>query len=317
MPAKVSIVIRTFNEEAHIGRLLDALGRQDIRDPEIIVVDSGSTDQTLSIVARSPVKLLKIQPKDFTFGRSLNMGVRAGGGDIAVFASAHVLPITDNWLASLVSPFADANVALTYGKQRGAEGSHFSEAEHFKRWFPENSIADQQTAYCNNANAAIRRSLWLQNPFDEELTGLEDLAWGSWARQSGYAIAYVAEAGVFHFHSETSAQIVNRHRREAIALKRILPKSRFTLRHLAGEFNRAVWSDLKAARRQGVLAREVAGIFSFRFLQYWGTYLGYRDPSTPSRALAETFYYPPGSLEPLLAKAKTPNPTEEALSQSK
>jgi rhamnosyltransferase len=314
MPRKVSIVIRTFNEEEHIGQLLEAIGRQSLRDLEIIVIDSGSTDQTPSIVGRYPVKLLRIQPKDFTFGRSLNMGMRATSAQFVIFASAHVLPTSDDWISNLIAPFSDDKVALVYGKQRGASGGRFSETEHFKRWFPETSVAKQENAYCNNANSAIRRSLWLQHPFDEELTGLEDIAWASWAREMGYSIAYVADAGVIHFHNETPAQIVNRHRREAIALKRILPRSQFTLRHFAGD--RAVWSDIKSARGQGILAKELIGVIVFRFLQYRGTYLGYRD-FAPSRELTQTFYYPPGSLEPRRGGSKKSNSSKEALPQSK
>ena len=60
---------------------------------------------------------------------------------------------------------------------------------------PDLSKLDQETAFCNNANAAIRKSLWEKNPYDETLTGLEDLAWAKRAKEQGYAIAYVAEGG--------------------------------------------------------------------------------------------------------------------------
>ncbi len=40
----VSVVLRCYNEEKYIGRLLDGISRQTIKDPEIIIVDSGSTD---------------------------------------------------------------------------------------------------------------------------------------------------------------------------------------------------------------------------------------------------------------------------------
>ena len=52
----VSIVIRCYNEEKYIGRLLQGIMQQSVDDVEIIVVDSGSTDGTLSIVADYPVK---------------------------------------------------------------------------------------------------------------------------------------------------------------------------------------------------------------------------------------------------------------------
>ena len=44
-----SIVIRAYNEEKHIGRLLEGIQHQTIKDVEIILVDSGSTDSTVSI----------------------------------------------------------------------------------------------------------------------------------------------------------------------------------------------------------------------------------------------------------------------------
>ena len=44
-----SIVIRAYNEEKHIGRLLEGIRQQTLKDVEIILVNSGSTDQTVSI----------------------------------------------------------------------------------------------------------------------------------------------------------------------------------------------------------------------------------------------------------------------------
>ena len=292
-----SVIIRAFNEEKHIGRLLEAIQRQTVRDVEIILVDSGSTDQTRAIAARYPVRLVSIRPEDFTFGRSLNLGIRAAEAELLVLASAHVYPLSDDWLEHLLAPFADESVALSYGMQRGGEGSKFSEDQHFRRWFPEGSDWDQPHAYCNNANAALRRALWKQNPYDEDLTGLEDLAWASWVKEKGYKIAYVAEAAVAHLHDENGRQIINRHRREAIALKSILPKSRFTLWHFASLFIRNAASDLVAALRQKRLLREMAGILSFRFLQYCGTYRGYREAGSLNTAERQVFYYPPGLLE--------------------
>jgi glycosyltransferase involved in cell wall biosynthesis len=294
---RVSIVIRAFNEEKHIGNLLDAIARQSLRDHEIILVDSGSTDGTLAIAARHPVKVVHIKPGDFTFGRSLNIGLRAARGPVAVLASAHVLPMDADWLKNLTAPFADRKLALAYGMQRGGEGSKFSEDQHFRRWYREQTDLDQKNPYANNANLALRTALWREYPFDESLTGLEDLAWASHMRELGYKIAYVAEAGVLHLHDESAAQVVNRHRREAIALRRLLPKSKFSLRDFASQYLRSVVADMGAARRQRVLARELFGILSFRFLQYYGTYRGYRDPMNPGSELKRVFYYPPGSLE--------------------
>ena len=201
---RCSLVIRAFNEEKHIGRLLEGVRRQTVRDVEIILVDSGSTDATAAIAAQYEVKVVHIPPAEFTFGRSLNLGLSTATCDLVAIASAHVYPVYPDWLERLLEPFADPSIALTYGKQRGDEHSKFSEHQIFARWFPEDSTARQNHPFCNNANAALRRSVWEEHPYDESLTGLEDLAWAKWAFEQGHAIAYLAEAEIIHVHDRNT-----------------------------------------------------------------------------------------------------------------
>jgi len=211
-----SIVIRAYNEERYIGRLLEGVRQQTVKDAEIILVDSGSTDKTVSIADAFGARLVRIPSVEFTFGRSLNFGVQVATSEIVVIASAHVYPVYPDWIESLLRPFEDEKVALTYGKQRGYEGSKYSEHQIFHQWYPDESKPDQPTSFCNNANAAIRKSLWEQNPYNETLTGLEDLAWAKWAKEQGYKISYVAEAEIVHIHNETPRGVYNRYRREAM-----------------------------------------------------------------------------------------------------
>lgn len=292
MNVQPSIVIRCYNEEQHIGRLLSGILQQTVQDVEIIVVDSGSTDATVSIASRYPVKILTICPQDFSFGRSLNLGCEAANGDFIVIASAHVYPVCKDWLERLLAPFDDPDVALVYGKQRGNETTRYSEHQVFAKWFPEQSNLDQDHPFCNNANAAIRRSLWERLPYNEELTGLEDIDWAKRAMQLCYKIAYAAEAAVVHVHDETPGQIYNRYRREAIALKRILPQERFNLWDFVRLFPANVISDCYHAWHDGVLWRELREIITFRLMQFWGTYRGFTRRAPVSSQLKRTFYYP-------------------------
>jgi hypothetical protein len=50
----------------------------------------------------------------------------------------------------------------------------------------------------NNANSALRRSLWLEFPFNENLPATEDKAWGMRAMSNGYALVYDPAASVWH-----------------------------------------------------------------------------------------------------------------------
>jgi len=290
--ARCSIVIRAFNEERHIGRLLSGVLQQTLTPAEIVLVDSGSTDATLSIAARFPVRTVSVGPEEFSFGRSLNRGISATSSDLVVLASAHVYPVYADWLEQLLRPLNDPQVALSYGQQRGYEGTRFSEHQVFAKWFPERSEPRQAHPFCNNANAAIRRSLWEAHPYDETLPGLEDLAWASWAMEQGRAIAYVAEAPVVHVHEETPRLICNRYRREAMALRAIRPGERFHLWDFARLFAGNAASDMARAWRQKSLLREAGGILSFRWMQFWGTYRGFAHAGPLSGSLKRIFYYP-------------------------
>ena len=286
-----SLVIRAYNEETHIGRLLEGIRRQTTQDVEIILVDSGSTDATPAIAGRYGAHIVHIDPAEFTFGRSLNLGMAAASREMTVIASAHVYPVYPDWLERLLEPFADPKLAIAYGKQRGDERSRFSEQQVFARWYPDKPDLHQAGPFCNNANAAIRRSVWDGHHYDESLTALEDLAWARWVQGRGYGIAYIPEAEVVHIHNETAAGVMNRYRREGMAFKSIYPEAHFSLYDFARNTLASIGFDLLHAGRQQVLFRSLAGIFWFRVAQFWGTYQGYRRSSPLTPELRQTFYY--------------------------
>lgn len=299
-----SLVIRSFNEEAHIGRLLTGIIRQSDKPEEIIVVDSGSTDATPEIASRFPVKILSIDSSDFSFGRSLNKGIEATTGDIVVIASAHVYPVYDSWLSRLCSPLRDPQIALSYGKQMGAPHSRFSEKRILAKWFPDASAIPQEHPFCNNANAAIRRPVWEQIPYNEQLTGLEDLDWAKRALESGHRIAYVAEAPVVHVHDESLRQVANRYRREAIAYKGIYSEQGLTLPRAAWLTLTNVLSDYFHAAQARCLAETIVDTPLFRAAQFWGSYRGFTQEEPVTAALRRRFYYPSG-LKPDLADTES------------
>jgi len=304
----ISLVIRAFNEEKHIGRLLYGIQQQTVKDDvEVILVDSGSTDDTLEIAAHYPVKVVHITPEEFTFGRSLNRGIAAASGEIIVLISAHCYPVYPDWLAQLTKPFDQGDLALAYGRQIGGETNHYSEHQIFRHYFPEHSVPAQGQPYAHNANSAIRRELWEQHPYDESLTGLEDLAWSSWAMDAGYTLTYVAEAVVVHIHEEKFAQVFKRYKREGIAMKRILPNSRITFWRFLYLWVKFSLLDMIQARRESVLIKEFFPIIRFRFLQQWGTYLGYHYAGKVNAQLHRAFYYPANILD---YKAPKPRPVK-------
>jgi glycosyltransferase involved in cell wall biosynthesis len=295
----ISIVIRCFNEERMIGRLLDGIAAQTVKPAQIVIVDSGSTDRTLEIARRHPVEVHAIDPAEFSFGRSLNRGIAAATGEVVVLASAHVYPVYDTWLEHLTAPFAAPEVAIAYGRQVGGPTTPYSERQILATWFPAESHARQTHPFSNNANAAIRRSEWEQVPYDEELTGLEDLDWATKALARGAAISYVAEAPVVHLHDERFAQTRNRYRREAIAHQRIYQDQRMSRFEAIRLFAANVASDYVHAIRDGQLLPNLASIPRFRAAQFLGSYEGFAQRGDVPAELRRRFYYPRGIRRPV------------------
>ena len=294
MPPAVSIIIRCYNEEKHIGRLLSGILAQNRSDHEIILVDSGSDDATLAIASNYPVKIIRIDPEKFSFGYSLNKGCENSSGKYLVFASAHVYPVYRDWLDKLLQPFENKKIALCYGKQRGNDQTQYSERQVFHKWFPGHSCLIQEGPFCNNANAAIRREVWERKKYNERLTGLEELDWAKRVMDSGYGISYVAEAEVIHIHEESMKNIFNRYRREAIALKQIFPEECLSILDVLKLSIANIWNDYIHAWHDKELLGNLISIPGFRLMQFTGGYRGGKENAHVSGSLKETFYYPRG-----------------------
>lgn len=289
---RVSIIIRCYNEAEHLGRLLHGIDEQTIEEYEIVLVDSGSTDGTREIARQHGVDgIVYIDPEEFSFGRALNYGCNAATGKYCIISSAHVYPKRNDWLKKLLAKFDDG-IALVYGKQRGNEVTTFAENEIFKQWFPNYDIDRQGHPFCNNANAAIRRRLWKENPYDEELTGLEDVAWAKQMQEAGYDISYASEAEVIHVHDETAREIYNRYRREAYAHKQIVPEQSFSTLDFLRLSTSHVLSDYCSAVSAGKFWENLLEIPKFRLLQFWGTHRGFVQEGPISEELWQRFYYP-------------------------
>ncbi len=289
----VSVVVRAFNEGKHLGRLLHGLRSQTITPDEIILVDSGSTDDTIAIAERAGCRVVHIAKEDFSFGRALNLGCEQATGDILLILSAHVYPVYDTYVEHMVGAFDRAGVGVAYGRQVGDHRTKFSESRIMLRWFPTENIWDQGHPFSNNANAAVRKGIWESTRYDESLTGLEDLAFAKEVIARGYKVSYVADAPVVHVHEETWQTIRNRYRREAIAYSKIDQDSKMTVVSAVYLAVKNIMADYGSAIRSRQLAPNLTSIPRFRVAQFLGAWEGFRIGDDASRGLIQRFYYPP------------------------
>ncbi|HEY8901929.1 MAG TPA: glycosyltransferase [Chthoniobacterales bacterium] len=289
-----SIVIRTYNEVRYLESGLSAVAAQTwpAERREVIVVDSGSDDGTLEVAARHGCRIVGIRREDFSFGRSLNLGCDVARGDFLVFVSGHCVPCNPRWLEELVQPFADEKVAVTYGRQVGGPETKFSEHVLFEKYFPAHRSSGQAPFFCNNANAAFRRSAWAMHRFDESLTGLEDMRLARVLVESGRHVRYAPRAAVFHYHHETWAQVLRRYEREAIALHRIMPEVHVHWHDAVRYFAAGVLGDMALALSKRQLFHKLPEIVAFRACQYYGAWRGNHAHRELSRREKERYFFP-------------------------
>lgn len=289
----VSVVIRTLNESRHLNALLCGIAEQDYEGQiDTVIVDSGSTDGTLEIAEAHKTNLLHIAKEEFSFGRSLNLGCAAASGDALVFVSGHCIPASRSWLSELVHPLRADGIVYSYGRQIGNDASRFSEKQIFAKYFPETSNIPQEGFFTNNANSALLKRVWENHPFDEQLTGLEDMHLARQLVLQGYRCAYVAEAPVFHLHNESWRQVRRRFEREAIAMQHIMPEVHVTFSDFVRYVMSAILFDFGAALRQKRFLAEAVEIALYRLMQFWGSYRGNHIHRDISRRRKEAYFYP-------------------------
>jgi glycosyltransferase involved in cell wall biosynthesis len=292
---KVSIIIRTYNEQKYLERLIKSILNQKITFKlEIIVVDSGSTDRTLIIAKKYKVKIINIKKKLFTYGRSLNFGCYNANGEILVFISGHCVPKNKFWLYNLIKIFnLNNDIGYVYGKQEPGKKSFFSEGQIYKKYFPNTSNISQDGFFCNNANAALKKKIWKKFKFDETLTGLEDIDLAKKIYYSGKSkIAYSSLACVYHYHNETWKQIFKRFERESLALQKIIPEIQINFFEFLKMTTVSIVKDIIASFKKRVFLKNIISIIFYRYFQYYGSYKGNKLQRKLSAKIKNEYFYP-------------------------
>lgn len=289
-----SIIIRTLNEEKHLDELLSAIETQVSKDLryEVIIVDSGSTDETLSIAKAHGAKIVHISRDEFSFGRALNIGCEEAKGELLIMISGHCVPTDSHWLVNLCLPLVQQHAEYSYGKQIGGPASNYSECQIFSKYYPEISKVPQEGYFCNNANAALTRDAWEKYRFDEELTGLEDMALAQKIVNDGGYIAYTANSCVYHYHDESWKQVKRRFERESIALREIMPQVHIRKRDIMRYVITSIYFDFRAASVEGRFFKKAIEIIKYRFFQYWGSFVGNHEHRKLSHEQKEAYFYP-------------------------
>lgn len=181
-------------------RTLPVIFKQTIKDFEVIIVDSRSTDGALEVMKKFPVKIIhtdQSDPKTFNHARAFNEGAAAAKGRYLVRLSGDAVPINENWLENLIKDLKTKNVAGICGRYIFSIRADFL----FQFWFrPFFSFLRGGTTSFTGGNCAIKRVCWQEYPFNEKWGPGEDREWGETMKTKGYKILFNRNAAVFHEH---------------------------------------------------------------------------------------------------------------------
>jgi len=213
-----SWIIRTKNEEKWLPKVLETLYLQSRLDFEIIIVDSGSTDNTIQIANQFPIRrIIEIKQEDFSYGYALNLGISESWGDFVGILSAHSLPISRTWYQDAFSNFEDKMVAAVGGTYSALPDGVIEEKlwdtqYHINRLNDQNYyLGFQKENYyktTSNTNFILRKTLWEDYQFDENLSTSEDYDWTQEMLFRGYNVIYDPRFDVYHSHGGLGRKII-------------------------------------------------------------------------------------------------------------
>ena len=210
----ISVIIPVKEGGVGLRYCLDAVAAQEIDEEwEVVVVDSGSRDGSAEVAREAGARVHVIAPEEFNHGATRNLGARLARGDKLVFLSQDAYPAGRRWLARLTAPLdAEPELAGVYGRQLAHEDAVppevyfldfvYGTTPRIQRATRTDELSMETTLF-SNVNSAIRRSLWEEMPFVDDIVMSEDQEWSRRALLAGWLIRYEPDAAVRHSHPYT------------------------------------------------------------------------------------------------------------------
>lgn len=190
----ISVLIRTFNSEKTLRDVISYLDLGD--DDECVIVDSGSTDSTLSI-AKEFGAIVVVLEQPFNYSRALNKGFEIAKNELVVVLSSHCIPLRKDLLSRLrgVAVASNPEVAVFYGK------TVFYDPGKTTPEILTGGYADWKERRFNpggNGFAMYPKTAWQLRKFDESLVTAEDLDWLDHELRSGKKAVVIPDALVLY-----------------------------------------------------------------------------------------------------------------------
>jgi len=234
----ISIVIPVKNPGNDFQNLLSLMKNQKgFKDVELIVVDSGSTDNSLQIAKEFGAKIIKTLPEEFSHSYSRNLGASHSSGDYLLFTVQDALPPNDIWLYELFSVIKDNNVAAATCAETTREDSdlfyraiswnhlNFMEMDNKDRIMVkpeiENYLSLKKNGQLNNVACLISRDVFVRYKFRHKYA--EDLDLGIRLIRDGHKLGIIGSTRIIHSHNRPAYNYLKRGYVEHLYFSKLLP----------------------------------------------------------------------------------------------
>jgi rhamnosyltransferase len=217
----ISVIIPCLNAVCMLESLATSLRDQSMPPCEIRVVDSASTDSTPQLAHNLGCTVLSIARNDFNHGGTRNFASLNAQGDILVFMTQDALPVDPFFLQHLLDPILSGKAVASYARQVAYPGA--SVVEKFARVFNYPPVSQIRTRasiesmglgayFFSNVSSAIRKDVFMDvGMFADDVIMNEDMLMCAKLFDAGHAVAYAAEAQVYHSHDYSLLQTFRRY----------------------------------------------------------------------------------------------------------
>jgi len=223
MSKLISIAFLTKNGGDEFRAVLEAVRHQSCPESfrsEIVLLDSGSTDDTLHIAAQAGAAIHEIPPEEFSFGESRDKLLSFCRGEIVVLLSQDACPIGTDWLQTLTEPIRSGTADIVQGSEYLPDKPFFWErigrfyaTSEWRPFFEEFGEIGLSTV-----NIAMRRNVWEKTGFGP-IPMCSDKLFQKRVAQGQWAVAWCRHAVVRHGHDYRTQSLVKRCANEGMALR--------------------------------------------------------------------------------------------------
>lgn len=230
MSKTFSIIVRTHNSQDELPNLFSSFKGLGEYVKEIIVVDSGSTDGTISLAKRFKCKIIRISHEDFNAPYALNVGIEKAKGDYIGVLSPKACPVYKSFLKQALPYLNYEKVAGVYSfclpSKQASPVERLIYASNSLRIHQQPKVIDRPVpGIMLTRNAFFPKKLWQEHRFSLGMNeGGEGVDWACYWLDQGYKFIWHPKLAVYYGRGDSLADFIKNYQIRRKVFEKIVKK---------------------------------------------------------------------------------------------